>query len=83
MQGYNIITLSLLSVEPAAAEAEGGANSPVATTTAVSAKESTTASSVKPKRTRGKSTGAKPRGKVFHVVLKIMPYGNNIIEAKK
>ena len=42
--------------------AEGGANSPVATTGAGDGQESTTAS-VKPKRTRGKSTGAKPRGK--------------------
>ena len=55
---FNIVFPSL---EPAAM-AEGGANSPVATTGAGDGQESTTAS-VKPKRTRGKSTGAKPRGK--------------------
>lgn len=48
------------SLEPAAV-AEEAANSPVAKTTAVSAQKGQE-STVKPKRTRGKSTGAKPRG---------------------
>jgi hypothetical protein len=72
-------------IESATAAAEGGANSPVATTTAISAKagqESTTASA-KPKRTRGKSTGAKPRGRAtMHVILKVTLI-ENIIEAER
>ena len=47
----------MLSLEPAAV-AEGGANSPVATATATGTQKGEE-STVKPKRTRGKSTGVK------------------------
>ena len=42
--------------------AEGGANSPVATATTISIQKGEE-STVKPKRTRGKSTGVKAKGR--------------------